>query len=147
MAMQPYESFRGLDQFRRDIDRIFGTDLPFFRGERVSRQPHLHVDVYEHAGEIIAECDIPGLGGKEDVQIDIDQQTLTISGQLKSRTDLKDEQWHHQERFAGRFQRTVHLPSTVSSEGVKAMYRNGVLEVRMPKTAAESRKRIDVQFH
>lgn len=54
---------------------------------------------------------------------------------------------YRKERYVGRFQRSIQLPSAVSQEGVKASYKNGVLEVRMPKLSEEHKRRIDVDFH
>ena len=108
---------------------------------------HLSIDVYETENEVVATCDIPGIEKKEDVNIDIDNNHLTVSGTINRVNEVKEEKIHRQERFVGRFQRTVTLPSQVSSEGVKASYKNGVLEIRMPKLKADHSKRIDVDFH
>lgn len=54
---------------------------------------------------------------------------------------------HRKERFVGRFHRSVTLPSRVASENVKATYKNGVLEIRIPKLQADTKKKIDVEFH
>jgi HSP20 family protein len=108
---------------------------------------NLSVDVYETESEVVATCDIPGLEKKEDVNIDIDNNILSISGSVNRVNEVKEENMHRQERFVGRFKRSIALPSNVSSEGVKATYKNGVLEVRMQKLQGDTKKRIDVQFH
>jgi len=146
MALIPYEPFRHLENMRRELDRVFSTDFPFFRNG-FDRFGNISIDVYETDNEVVATCEIPGLEKKEDVQIDIDRNILTISGSINRGYDVKEEQFHRQERFFGRFQRSVTLPYNVSTEGVTATYKNGVLEVRMPKLPGEARKRIDVQFH
>jgi HSP20 family protein len=142
MRLIPYEPFRSLDHFRREFD-------PFFQSIRSAFDQFtpFHVDIYETDTEVVAECDIPGLEKKEDVHIDVDQDTLTIAGSIHRNREIKDDQFHRQERFSGRFQRTIPLPVRVKSEGVEATYRNGVLEIRMPKMQGETRRRIDVQFH
>jgi HSP20 family protein len=60
--------------------------------------------------------------------------------------EIREETLHRKERFVGRFQRSVSLPVRVKAEGTTASYRNGVLEVRMPKETAEASRRIDVRF-
>lgn len=142
MPLIPYEPFRQLDSMRRELDRFFPDDFPFFK-----RGNSINVDVYETDSEVIATCDLPGLEKKEDVHIDIERNVLTISGQINRVNEVKEENMHRQERFVGRFQRMIGLPASVSSEGVKATYKNGVLEIRMPKLQEETKKRIDVEFH
>ncbi|UFJ40329.1 Hsp20/alpha crystallin family protein [Brevibacillus humidisoli] len=145
MPLVPYEPFRQLENMRRQLDRFFTNDFP-----ALATSPYfgnLNVDVYETENEVVATCDIPGLEKKEDVNIDIDNNILTISGSVNRVNEVKEEQIHRQERFVGRFQRSIGLPHSVSTEGVRATYRNGVLEIRMPKLQGDSRRRIDVQFH
>ncbi|NSL53204.1 Hsp20/alpha crystallin family protein [Calidifontibacillus erzurumensis] len=147
MSLIPYEPFRHLENMRREFDRFFVDDFPALRTAFGPSLNMPRIDVYETDTEVIATCDLPGLEKKEDVNIDIDNQMLTISGNVNRHQEIKEENMHRKERFFGRFQRTVSLPSRVNAENVKATYRNGVLEIRMPKLQHEQRKRIDVQFH
>lgn len=144
MALVPYEPFRNLDHFRREWDQFF-NDWPSFFKQGMSGR--IDIDLYETENEVVAACDIPGLEKKEDVNIDIENNVLTISGSLNRTHEVKEENMHRKERFFGRFHRSVSLPSAVSSEGVTATYRNGVLEIRMPKLKGDTKKRIDIQFH
>lgn len=144
MALVPYDPFRQLANMRRDFDRFF-TDLPFsFNNEH--QLGGIRVDVHETENEIIATCDIPGLEKKEDVHINIENNMLHINGTINRTNEVKDEHMHRQERYVGRFQRAISLPSPVSHEGVVASYRNGVLEVKMPKIEKEAKQKIDVEF-
>jgi len=148
MPLIPYEPFRPFDHLRRELDQFFTRDFPFVRDWAHGLGfGQLHVDVYETENEIVAECNLPGLERKEDVHIDVDRQSLTISGTIQRSNEVRDEQMHRQERFVGRFHRTIGLPHPVSPDNVKASYRNGVLEVRMPKAQGVDKRRIDVQFH
>jgi len=145
MGLIPYDSFRHLDRVRRELDRYFPEDWSLLKG--FPERQYLNVDVHETETEIVATCDIPGLEKKEDVTIDVDGNRLEISGSINRTSETKDEQFHRQERFAGRFHRSIGLPSAVSPEGVTASYRNGVLEVRMPKQKGDAKRKIDIQFH
>lgn len=147
MSLIPYEPFHQLENIRREFDRFFTTEMPAIRSKFGQRFGPLNVDVYETESEVIASIDIPGLEKKEDVHIDIDNNLLSVSGAINRVNEVKEEQLHRQERFYGRFQRSISLPTQVSTEGIKATYKNGVLEVRMPKIQSENRKRIDVDFH
>ena len=146
MALIPYEPFRQLDQWRREMDRWF-QEFPF-RGILTGGEwgPH-RIDVYETDREVVALCDLPGLQNKDDVSIEVDGQTLTISGTINRSEEVRDERMHRRERFYGRFHRTVSLPVAVQEEGVTASYRNGVLEIRMPKAEQRGKRRVDIQFH
>lgn len=145
MALVPYDPFRQLENMRRELDRLFTANhSPIDFGPGLGGPS---MDIYETENEIVAKCDIPGLEKKEDVQIEIDNNVLTVSGMVNKAKEIKDEHFYRQERFTGRFQRSVTLPSPVSPEGVKATYKNGVLEIRMPKVHSNTRRRIDIDFH
>jgi len=147
MSLIPYEPFRHLENIRREFDRFFTTGVPTFRTGFGQNFGNPSMDVYETENEVVATCDIPGLEKKEDVQIDVDNNILSISGTINRVNEVEQERMHRQERFVGRFYRSISLPSRVSSESVKATYRNGVLEIRMPKLKSDTKKRIDVDFH
>lgn len=144
MSLIPYDPFRQLSHMRKDLDRFF-SDFPFQLDD--NRFGHMRVDVYETANEVVATCDLPGLEKKEDVDIHIENNMLTISGTINRTNEIKEEHMHRKERFVGRFHRSIQLPANVSHEGVKASYKNGVLEIRMPKAINENKKKIDVDFH
>jgi HSP20 family protein len=145
MAIVPYDPFRQLANMRRDFDRIF-SDFPI-SFDHDQHLGNIRVDVHETANEVVATCDIPGLEKKEDVNIDIENNVLQISGMINRTNEVKEENMHRRERYFGRFHRSISLPAPVSHEGVTASYKNGVLEVRIPKLMKDTKKKIDVQFH
>jgi HSP20 family protein len=147
MSIIPYEPFRHLDQLRRELDRYFSTSLPSAFSHFDDNFGIPRIDVHETENEIVATCDIPGIEKKEDIYIDIDQNVLTISGTIQRHHEAKEENMHRQERFVGRFHRSITLPAEVEEDQIKATYKNGVLEVRVPKSKGQMRKRIDVEFH
>jgi HSP20 family protein len=148
MSLIPYDPFRRLESVRKDFNSFFSDfpdfPTPFGNDHNIGG---IRVDVHETENEVVATCDIPGLEKKEDVNIDIENNTLRISGSINRTNEIKEENMHRRERFVGRFHRSVLLPSPVSTEGVKASYKNGVLEVVMPKLMKDNKKRIDVEFH
>lgn len=147
MSLMPYDPFKQLVTMRKDFENFF-SDFDF--ASTLGFDKHfsgIRVDVHETENEIVATCDIPGLEKKEDVQIDIQNNVLSISGTVNHSQQSKQENIHRQERFIGRFHRSITLPSPVSHEGVKASYRNGVLEVRMPKKMRDDKKKIDIEFY
>ncbi|GAB6159130.1 Hsp20/alpha crystallin family protein [Desulfotomaculum varum] len=147
MSLIPYEPFRHLENIRREFDRFFSHEIPALRNNIGLGFGNPRIDIYETDHEVVATCDLPGLEKKEDVNIYIDNNLLTVSGAINKVNEVKEEHMHRQERFFGRFQRSVSLPAYVDAAGVRATYKNGVLEIRMPKLQTDNRKRIDVEFH
>jgi HSP20 family protein len=146
MPIIPYGSYRQFDQLKRDLDQLFHGGLA---GGIGSFQPSFHVprlDIHETETEVIVTCDIPGLEHKEDVDIDVDDQLLTISGKVERRQEIERGSVHRQERLAGHFQRTVSLPTKVSTDAIRGSYRNGVLEVRLSKSTRGTKQKVNVEF-
>jgi len=144
MGLIPYESFRNLENWRREMDKFFNdVSMPFLRQNMSGPR----VDVYETEKEVIAACEIPGIEKKEDVQIEVHDSLLTISGTINRTQEVREEEMFRRERYLGRFQRSIGLPARVSTEGTKASYKNGILEVRMPKVKTDDKRRIEVDFH
>ncbi|KIU10692.1 hypothetical protein SC09_Contig25orf00514 [Bacillus subtilis] len=145
MALTPYDPFRQLANMRKDFDHFF-SEFPFdLRSEH--NVGSIKVDVHQTENEVVATCDIPGIEKKEDINIEVEQNILTISGSMNKTSEIKEENMYRKERYAGSFHRTVTLPVVVSHEGVKATYTNGVLVVRMPKLTQGNKNKIDVDFH
>lgn len=145
MTLMPYDPFKQMANIRKEFNNLFSDYPSFFH--TAQNWGMIRADVHETSDEIIVSCDIPGLESKEDVDIDIDHDTLNVSGSIKKTNEVNDENMHRKERFTGRFHRSITLPSPVSHDGVKATYKNGVLEVRMPKVTTDERKKINVEFH
>lgn len=142
MALLPRYPLNEMDRFRQQFNNFF-SDFPNF----ADFNNGVKADVYETDKEVVVTCNIPGIERKEDIHINVDQNELHISGKVHRSNEVKEEHMHRQERYTGTFQRSLPLPSPVSDEGVKASYKNGVLEVTMPKTEKDDKKRIDVEFN
>lgn len=144
MAIGPYDPFKQLSNVRQEMDRfISGLPNPFDSNRDYG---NVRIDILENDADVIAVCDIPGLERKDDVDIQVDKSMLHINGAIQDRLDFGESRVHRQERAVGAFQRTVALPASVSADGVTASYRNGVLEVKMPKLESETKRRVDVNF-
>lgn len=137
MALFPFDPVAE-DAFRFGGGLLPGTFLHGMAGPRI--------DVYESGDEIIASCELPGLESKDDVNIDVDDNVLTISGRLNRTAEVRDEHVYRRERYTGSFQRSIALPGRVQAEKSWARYKNGILEIHMPKERTGGRKRVDVNF-
>ncbi|MBO8138479.1 MAG: Hsp20/alpha crystallin family protein [Desulfotomaculum sp.] len=143
MALIPYDNFPRLDNLRRELDR-FISEFPRHMTQELMGP---RIDVYETENEVVASCEIPGIEKREDINVYIDDDVLTISGTINRVQEVKEEQVHRRERYQGHFRRSIKLPAQVQEEGARASYKNGVLEVRMTKLQPEKRRGIDVEFH
>jgi len=103
------------------------------------------VDVYEEKDDVVIKAEIPGLS-KEDISVQVTDSTLTIKGEKKREEEVKEDNYYRCERSFGSFTRAVALPCDVKADQVKASFKNGVLEVRMPKTEEAKKKAITVKI-
>lgn len=143
MSLLPYEPFRQIDDWRRGLVRLF--DEGFWKEIFAPVGPR--VDVYETAEDVVVQCEIPGLEKQDDVSITVDDNQLTIAGVIKRQTEMTDDRnLYRQERFYGRFSRTLTLPAPVQEENVRATYKNGILEIRLPKAKSDRGRRIPIEF-
>ncbi|MBV9891270.1 MAG: Hsp20/alpha crystallin family protein, partial [Rhizobacter sp.] len=137
-----------LHQLQREIDRVFddvfgGGGRSGSRGMTTMNAPR--IDMHDDNGELCVRADLPGLQ-PQDLDVRVEGDLLTISGERKSEQDRNEGDYHVMERSHGRFQRSVQLPFTPNPDEVRAEVRHGVLEVRIPKQAAQQRsRRIEVR--
>lgn len=138
-----------------EMERWFGDffNRPFFspmwmpRFNLPSMQPVApSVDIYEEEDAVVVKAELPGIG-KEDVEVDISDDLLTISGEKKAEEKIERKDYHRIERSFGKFSRSVRLPGDILTEQAKASFKEGVLEVRIPKTEAakQKKRRIEIE--
>jgi HSP20 family protein len=101
------------------------------------------VEIYDMDDALMVRVELPGVA-KEDVHVELHENTLTLRGERKADPQVKEEQYHRQERMYGPFQRTFRLPTPVDTEKVQATYRDGLLELKLPKSEAVKPKRIAI---
>ena len=103
------------------------------------------VDIYETENELVVKAELPDLQEK-DIDVRISNNTLTIRGERKFDKDIKEENFLRIERAYGSFKRSFSLPNTVSSENIRAEYRNGVLTLHMAKREESKPKQIKISL-
>jgi HSP20 family protein len=101
------------------------------------------LDVSEDANQYTIEADVPGLK-KEDVRLSFDNGVLTIEGERKSETEKKDKNYHRVERTYGKFVRSLNLGTGVDANAIRAHYKEGVLNITVPKSEKAKPKAIDI---
>jgi HSP20 family protein len=146
MALARWTPRGNLQTFQDEMNRMFdqffrgGTGEEAGWGVRTWAPP---VDIYETDDALILKAELPGVS-KDDVSIEIHQNTLILRGQRKHEAEVKEEQYHRVERAYGTFQRSFMLPTLVDQEHVQATYHDGVLELRLPKSEAAKPKRVAI---
>lgn len=148
--MAVYDPLRELERLRRDLERAFGGEaaagrawrLAFLPG-RAARQYPL-VNLYEDGENFAVEALAPGVDPAL-LEVSVMRNTLTIAGEKSGPLGVPAERVHRSERAAGRFVRTVELPTEIDADGVSAQYRNGLLLVSVPLAESAKPRRIVVQ--
>jgi HSP20 family protein len=102
------------------------------------------LDVKETEDEVVVHAELPGVDPK-DLDITISGELLTLSGKKEVKTEKKEENWFHSECRYGEFRRSVTLPAAVETKDVNADYKNGVLTIRVKKSANAQAKKIAVK--
>lgn len=138
---------RDLTTFRSEMDQLFDSffsNRPFYSDTGVAGLMAPPVDVEETAEGYVFRADLPGMTDK-DVKVSLVGDTLTLRGERKRETESESGNVHRTERVFGAFERTFTLPAPVRGDQVRASYRNGVLEIRVPKAEEARVREIEVQ--
>ncbi len=140
------DPFSELLDMRREMDRLFGS---FVGGTPASMAVAEGVwapavDVCETKDGFLVKAELPGMK-QEDIQITIVENTLTLKGERRQENEVKDGGYTRIERAYGTFQRALALPSVVDASKVRAKYKDGVLEIELPKKEEAKPKEIKVQ--
>jgi HSP20 family protein len=126
------DPFREFAQLQDRINRVFNESNRNDDGLMTSGSWVPPVDIYQNGEhEVVIKAEVPDMS-REDIDITVDNGTLTIRGEKKFSQDVKEEQFHRIERRYGTFTRSFSLPQTVDTGKVAAEYKNGVLSVRLP---------------
>jgi HSP20 family protein len=126
-----------------EIDRVFDAFFgsPIVDGR--SRRWVPAVDLVEGEDELVLRADLPGLE-RDDVEVEISEGVLTVSGERKAEHEEKSDGFHRVERAYGSFSRSVRLPKGVDADAVSADFDKGVLEVHIPKPEERKPHRVQI---
>ena len=148
MDLVRWEPFEGLNTIQFRINDLFE--------ETFGRSRHLHapspgiwyppVDIFESKDSYLIRAELPGMK-KEDFNLELKDSTLTLSGERKFEEPKDGTEYHRVERLAGKFSRSFYLPQTVKQDGIKATYRDGILDVHVPKADEAKPKQITVSVN
>ena len=147
MNLVRWSPWKDMTTLQNRINRMF--DDPFFRTGRMVDDASLGmwnpvVDLYEKDDKFVIKAELPGVE-KKDIRIDLKDRVLTLSGERSHDNEVKEENYYRRERSYGKFQRAFTLPADVDSDKIKAEFKEGVLQVEVPKP--EEIKATQVTIH
>jgi HSP20 family protein len=139
-----WDPYREFSSVQDRLNRLFNASFNEGRDESLATSSFAPaVDVYEDEHNITLKIEVPGIDEK-DIDVRIENNTLTVHGERKFEKDEKEENYRRVERQYGSFTRTFTLPNTVDTESVSANYEKGVLKVKLAKKAEAKPKQIKV---
>ena len=133
------------NEFESEMDRMFGSRFPFmqplFRGVgRAGRSGQgwaPSADVYEKDGNLVVKAELPGVD-RDDVSVTVEKGDLVIQGERHTDDEIDEESYYRMERFTGSFYRRFSLPEGVDEERISAEFKDGVLEVQVPRPSGDA---------
>ena len=144
--MVRFDPFREMAQMQDRINRIFGDAYTRRHDDDLTQRGEWFpaVDIYENANqEIVLKAELPGIV-REDIDVRVENNTLTLRGERKRDTEVKQEQFHRVERSYGSFSRSFSLPSRIDTDQVRAEFKDGVLAITLPVKAEAKPRQIEV---
>ena len=144
MALVRWEPVRELDNLQSDMNRLFDS---FFGGRAgngsAGRRWIPAMDLVETKDHLVLRADLPGVA-EGDVNIEVKDGVLTVSGERKAEHEEKSEGFYRVERAFGGFSRSLTLPQSVDASAISANFDRGVLEVRIPKPEEKKPTRVEI---
>lgn len=146
MAIVRWEPFRDLVTLQDRMNRLFDESVGRFRSGDETMDAGVWspaVDIYETEQDIVLKAELPEVN-QNDIDIRLENNTLTLKGERKFERETQQENYHRVERSYGAFSRSFTLPSTVDQDKIKAEYKDGILKVTLPKREETKPKQIKV---
>lgn len=135
---------RPMNEWQDFMNEFFGTPMMWRRtpGENMAWAPT--ADIYEQEDSYIIRAELPGVK-KEDIEVSVTGDTLTIKGERNPAEDIGEEQYQCSEICYGSFSRLITLPSAIDADKVEATYENGVMEIRVPKAKEAMPTKVEIK--
>lgn len=127
----PFRDLRNMQQLTSEVEDSYGTWAPV-------------VDIFERGDDLVIRAEVAGLE-KDDVEISVENNTLMLRGERKREVEFDEKDAYRLERSFGIFTRSFILPKTVDSTRISATYKNGVLELTIPKVAQVMPRKIEIK--
>jgi HSP20 family protein len=145
MAIARWDPFRDLGVLQERMNRIFEDTGRGWRGDEATSTTSWSpaVDIYETESEIVVKAELPGVD-KKDISLNLEKNVLTLRGERKFEKETKQENYHRIERSYGSFSRSFTIPASVDEERIRADYKDGILDIALPKKEQVKPKQIPI---
>jgi len=145
MAIVRWDPFRDLNLLQDRMNRLFEDAGRTWRTDEPAATTTWSpsVDIFETEGEIVVKAELPGMDRK-DIQLNLENNVLSLRGERKFTKETKDENYHRIERSYGVFSRSFSIPATVDEEKIRADFKDGVLKIMLPKKEHAKPKQIKI---
>lgn len=147
MTLVRWDPFRDLLSLQDRMNRLFEENLTrnkVFEEALTTGRWSPVVDIYETDESVILKVELPGMT-KDDITIEINENNLILKGERTFQKDIKEENYHRIERSYGTFSRSFTLPDTVDRDNVNANFKDGILEITIPKIEGAKPKQIEIK--
>jgi HSP20 family protein len=142
MNIVRYDPFREIRSLQNEVNRLF-SGATAGRDDMLSGEWMPRVDVFENENHLVLEAELPGMN-RDDFDLSIENNVLTLKGERRFEKKDERDNYHRVERAYGSFTRSFTLPSTVTAEGAKAEFKNGILNVTLPKREETKARKIEI---
>jgi HSP20 family protein len=146
MELVRWEPFAGFGNLPSVFNELFDETF-----DRSWAQPSISkwypaVDVLESNDAYLIRAELPGMK-REDIHVEVKDGMLVLSGERKSEKPVEGVEYRHVERVAAKFSRAFSLPETARPDGIEASYKDGILEIRLPKAEEAKPRQIEISVH
>ncbi len=143
MYIAKYDPFREIRTLQDEVNRLFSNSFANGRDEAMSGAWLPKVDIFENKENLVLEAELPGMT-RDDFELSFENNVLTLKGERKFEKKDEGDNYHRVERSYGSFTRSFTLPNSVTVDGVKAEFNNGILTVALPKREETKARKIEV---
>lgn len=153
MPLDKWNPLKELESMRKEMDRIWEDLFPQRKAEaapwrRIGPEQATvspAIDIIDRTGEIVVRAEMPGVS-RDDIDISLQDGTLTIKGEVKEEASQKEGNYTYSERNYRYFARSLNIPFKIKQDGIKATLKDGVLSVQLPKLVEEQPRKITVDI-
>ena len=146
MELVRFEPFAGVGNFRSLFNGLFDENLVRAPAQPNASKWYPAVDVLESKDSYLIRAELPGMT-KEAIKVEVKDGNLVLSGERKSEKPADGVEYRHVERIAAKFWRSFSLPETAKQDGIEATYKEGILEIRVPKAEEAKPRQIEISVH
>ena len=147
MELVRWEQVEGVNRIQSRINELFEDALGRTRAQQNAAAVwYPPVDILESKDSYLIRAELPGMR-KEDLKTEVNEGILTLSGERKLEEPASGVEYHRVERVTGKFSRSFHVPQTVNPDGIKATYKDGILEVQVPKADEAKPRQIAISLN